>query len=128
MGAFENEYRTYRSTYKFSDDGGLFADEYTMLEADQDMVVVEGYIHVKDAVLSAGAPTMIIGITGGDVNAFMTSKLKAALLTGTIFALDAAGLKLLLSKGDKISLDLGTANITAGELELVLVCVPVQGT
>ena len=96
MGGFSNEYRTYRSTYKFSEDGGLFADEYTLLEGDQDMVIVGGYVHVKDAVLSAGAPTMVIGIEGGDVDKYMTSKLKAALLTGTIFPLAAAGLNALL--------------------------------
>lgn len=124
MGAFENEVRSYRSTYKFSDDGGLFADEFVLLEADQDMIIVEGYVHVKDAFLSGGAPTVIIGINGGDVDLILQSQVKAALTLNATFDLDSAAKSFFLAKGEKITMDLGVADLDAGELEVVLLAIP----
>lgn len=120
LGPLSNEMKPHRKNYKVSRDGGDFGDTFELFEADRDMLIVIGNIDVKEAFLSGGAPTMLIGVLGGDADALMTSKLKAALIIDAQFALDSAGTNLLLKKGEKIVVTVGVADYTAGEIELVI--------
>ena len=119
IGPSNNELRPHRATYEPTVDGGLTTDTYTLFEADTDMLVVVGNIDVKTAFVGATA-TMTIGVLGGDIDAILASTAVAALLVDVQFDVAAAGKNLLLKKGEKIVVTVGTAAFTAGKIEAVL--------
>ncbi len=119
VGPSNNELRPHRAKYDVVADGGLTTDTYTLFEADRDMLVVVGNMDVKTAFVGATA-TMTIGVLGGDIDAILASTAVGSLTLDAQFDVAAAGKNLLLKKGEKIVVTVGTAAFTAGLIEAVL--------
>lgn len=120
LGPMNNEMKPHRAKYDVLADGGLTSNTYTLFEADRDMIVVVGNTDVKTAFTSGGSATMTIGVLGGDIDAILASTAVAALLIDVQFDVASAGKNLLLKKGQKIVVTVGTSAFTAGVLECVL--------
>lgn len=120
LGPSSNEMRPHRNVYDVVADGGVNGDTYELFEADRDMLIVVGNIDIKTAFTSGGAATLSIGVLGGDIDAFLSLAALAALTLDDQIDIDAAGKNLLLKKGEKIVVSPGTADMTAGKVELVL--------
>lgn len=118
MSLFSNQLLKVVRTYDFTKDTGAI-DVYELMEASEDMVIVQAYTKVKVAVLSAGAPTVDIGITS-DPNAIMVAQLKAALSLNAIIDGAAASQRLRIPSGEKLLLEIKVAVLTAGKLEVEL--------
>lgn len=118
VGIFSNELRKIELEYDFAKDGGAIGvlELGKMCEA---MVLHEAYVKVKDAVVSGGAATVEVGVTG-DPNAIMTAKLQAALGTGVLQKGESTSEQILLALNDEITLTIAAAVLTAGKIKVVL--------
>lgn len=123
VNAFHNESLLVRKVYDFTKDGGSIA-VFDLMKMNAAMVIEESYVNVKVAVLSGGAPTVQIGIKGGDTDALMVATVKANLLINTTIDGAAASKRLYVAKDAVISLEVKVAALTAGKIELVLVIRP----
>lgn len=114
-----NEVHVVRANWKFSVDSGSSASAFELIEATDDVVLIDGYVKtitVPDS--AAGTATFSFGKTGaatGLINAGATS----AFVLENIVALTDATTPLELEDGQKILLTIGTQDATAGELEFV---------
>ena len=120
LGPMNNEMKPHRADYDVARDGGLVTDTFTLFEADRDMIVVVGNVDVKTAFTGEVGSGLTIGILGGDVDALLALKAVGALTLDAQFPLDAAGVNLLLSEGDKIVVTPDTDDLLTGKLEVVL--------
>lgn len=123
VNAFSNEALLVRKVYDFSKDGGAIS-VIDLLKANVDLVIEESYVNVKAAVTSAGAPTLEVGIKGGDTDAIMVATVKANLLVDTTIDGAAASKRLRLLKDEIVALEIKVAILTAGIIEVVLVLRP----
>lgn len=117
--AFTNDLLFLRKTYDFDKDGGLQV-VFDLLKMNAAMVLEQAYINVKTAVESGGAPTVEVGIKGGDTDAILAATLKGALLINTTIDGAAASKRLRIAKDAIIALEIKIADLTAGKIEVVL--------
>jgi len=116
---FQHGVETLRSVYDFSVDGGA-TGTYDLMEASADIVVTKVHAYVRTAVTSAGAATVEIGYTG-DTDAIVTAKLQAALTIGAHLPEDGAATESFkIASGNKISLTIAVAALTAGKIEVMV--------
>lgn len=112
---FSNEVQLVRVNYDFAVDGGAIAD-YDVLVADSACVVELSHVVGLAAVTSGGAVTVSLGKGAAGVE-FLNAVLKATLgLNSLSFPATKA---VVLAAGEKISLGVAVAAITAGKLEMV---------
>lgn len=118
---FSNELQYAKLVYNFSADGGASADAYRLGITDGKIMVVHSRVHVETAFTSGGSATVIIGVEGGDTDAFLdlTSGAVASLTDDSVHQ-ETAGQGLVIADGAYISADVGTADLTAGKLTLHL--------
>ncbi len=118
---FSNEVKTVKLTYNFATDAGAFADIVKLGTTDGKILVLNGYVHVETVCTSAGAATAIVGITGGDVDAFLdvTSGAVAALVDDAVLQ-ETTGQGIVLASGAVVHFDIATADLTAGKVNVVL--------
>lgn len=119
---FANQVQMVKLTYDFANDAGAFADVVKIGTTDGKILVLNGYVHVETACTSGGSATVIVGVAGGDTDAFMdvTSGAVASLVDDYV-ASETTGQGIVLASGAAIHLDIGTANLTAGKINLCLV-------
>lgn len=118
-GGFSNAVEKNTLEYDFANDGGLQAT-LDLGEADEDMVLHSAYAKVLGAVVSGGAPTVALGI-GSDGDAIMLATLKGALTLGEVKkGVVATSEQVKILKGDKITLTIAVADLTAGKIAVVL--------
>ena len=115
---FSNEVKQVRATYDFANDGGLVST-IELMEAKQDMVIYEAYTAVKTAATSGGAATVEIGTTA-DPNQILASTAVASLTLNAVFDGEAASARARVAAGQKVNMIIGTAALTAGKIEVVL--------
>jgi len=119
MNAFSNDLIFIRRTYDFDKDGGAIS-VIDLMKANDAMVLEQAYVSVKTAVTSAGAPTVEVGIKGGDTDAILPATVKAGLLINTTIDGAAASKRLRVAKDAVIALEIKVAPLTAGKIEVVL--------
>jgi hypothetical protein len=118
---FSNERQTVKLTYNFGDDAGAFADAVKIGTTDGKILVLDSRVHVETACTSGGSATVIVGVAGGDTDAFMdlTSGAVASLVDDYV-ATETTGQGIVLASGAAIHLDIGTADLTAGKINVIL--------
>lgn len=118
---FSNERQTVKLTYNFTNDAGAFADVVKVGTTDGKILVLDSAVHVETACTSAGSATVIVGVAGGDTDAFMDLTSGAvASLTDDSVAQETTGQGIVLASGAAIHLDIGTADLTAGKINVIL--------
>lgn len=118
---FSGERFSTKLVYDFAVDGGAFADAVRIGRAAAKCIITEAYVHVETACTSGGSATVIIGIEGGDVDAFLdvTSGAVASLTDDAVLS-ETTGQGLVVAADSYVLLDIGTANLTAGKINVYL--------
>lgn len=118
---FSNEMQYVKLVYDFAEDGGASADAYRLAQASRKIMVVHSRVHVETAFTSGGSATVIIGVEGGDTDAFLdlTSGAVASLTDDSVHQ-ETAGQGIVVAADSYIAADVGTADLTAGKLVLHL--------
>ena len=118
---FGNELVIKRFQFDVANDGGATTDTVTLGQFKDDMVILQAYTKITKDFESEGDATLEIGV-GADDDALLAStdvaEAKAGVAPGA-----AASAGLLAKAGEKIVATIGTADMTAGALEVVLVCI-----
>ena len=118
---FSNERQFVKLTYDFANDGGAFADVVKVGTAAGKILVMDSAVHVETACTSGGSATVIVGVAGGDTDAFMDATSGAvANLVDDFVKQESTGQGIVLASGAEIHLDIGTANLTAGKINVIL--------
>jgi len=118
---FSNELGYVKLTYNFANDAGAAADTVKLGTTDGKICVVMSRVVVETACTSGGSATMIIGVNGGDTDAFLdTTSGAVASLTDDSVHQETAGQGLVLASGAVIEADIATADLTAGKVHLHL--------
>ena len=118
---FSNELSYAKLVYDFAEDGGASADAYRLALTAGKIMVVHSRVHVETAFTSGGSATVIIGVEGGDTDAFLdlTSGAVASLTDDSVHQ-ETAGQGIVIADASYIAADVGTADLTAGKLTLHL--------
>lgn len=118
---FSNEVQMVKLVYDFANDGGEADDTITLGTTDGKILVLDSRVHVETACTSGGSATVAVGILGGDVDAFLdTTSGAVASLVDDYVASETAGQGLVVASGGKVSLDIATADLTAGKINVIL--------
>lgn len=117
--AFGNEVKMAKLSYNFANDGGAAADTHDLGIAGGKIMIVHSRVHVTTAFTSGGSATVIIGVSGGDTDAFLdTTSGAVASLTDDSVHQETTGQGIVLADGAVIRMDIATADLTAGALDL----------
>lgn len=124
---FSNEVQYVKLTYNFANDAGAFADVVKVGTTDGKILVLNSYVHVETLCASLGSATVIVGVAGGDTDAFMdlTSGAVASLADDYVSS-ETTGQGIVIASGAAIHLDIGTADLTAGKINLVMTYVNID--
>ena len=118
---FSNERQTVKLVYNFTNDAGAFADVVKVGTTDGKILVLDSAVHVETACTSGGSATVIVGVAGGDTDAFMdTTSGAVANLADDFVNQETTGQGIVLASGAAIHLDIGTADLTAGKINVIL--------
>ena len=119
--AFKNEEVVVRKMYKFSADGGALG-AIDLFEAESDVVLTHFHPLVKVTCTSGGSATVSFGVTGtADLFVNTTAGAVANLTANALLSRDAlADLPRRLPAASKVLMTIGTAALTAGEIEIVV--------
>lgn len=118
---FSNERQTIKLVYNFADDAGAFADVVKIGTTDGKILVMDSCVHVETTCTSAGSATVIVGVAGGDTDAFMDLASGAvASLVDDYVNQETTGQGIVITSGQAIHLDIGTADLTAGKINVIL--------
>lgn len=118
---FSNERTTVKLTYDFAKDAGAFADVVKLGTVRGKVLVLDSCVHVETACTSLGSATVIVGVAGGDTDAFMDLTSGAvANLADDFVNQETTGQGIVLADGAAIHLDIGTADLTAGKINVIL--------
>jgi hypothetical protein len=118
---FSNERQTVKLTYNFANDAGAFADAVKIGSTDGKILVLDSCVHVETLCASLGSATVIVGVAGGDTDSFMDLASGAvANLVDDFVNQEAAGQGIVIASGADIHLDIGTADLTAGKINVIL--------
>lgn len=118
---FSNEKQFVKLVYNFADDAGAFADAVKIGTTDGKILVTDAFVHVETAATSGGSATVIVGVAGGDTDAFLdvTSGAVANLTDDAVLS-ETTGQGIVVASGAAIHLDIGTADLTAGKINVIL--------
>lgn len=118
---FSNERQFVKLTYDFANDAGAAADAIRLGTTNGKILVMDSVVHVETACTSDGSATVAVGIEGGDVDAFMdTTSGAVANLVDDFCNQEAAGQGLVIANGGAVLLDIATADLTAGKINVLL--------
>jgi hypothetical protein len=115
---FKNEVVQERVMYNFAVDGGA-TGALTLFTANRDIVIKGAHAYVKTACTSGGSATVSYGITGA-TTAFVDATAGAVANLTANAVLGAAEPPLRLAAGQNVLMTIGTAALTAGQIEFVL--------
>lgn len=126
-GPFSDEVQTIRARYDFAKDAGATGalNIFTAVEA---CVVIGFYAVVKTAATSGGSATLAVGVTGSTSAFVSTTAGAVANLTANAVLVPAltegtpnvAAIPRRLASGDSVLQTIGTAALTAGVIDYVL--------
>ena len=118
---FSNERQFVKLTYDFANDAGAAADAIRLGTTNGKILVMDSVVHVETACTSGGSATVAVGIEGGDVDAFMdTTSGAVANLVDDFCNQETAGQGLVIANGGAVLLDIATADLTAGKINVLL--------
>lgn len=109
---FQKSFEIVKAVYDYSVDGGG-QNNFTLLTAQGACIVKMAALHVKASVTSGSSATVSIGKTSG--TEFANAVGKATLVSG--YVVGSTGV-VQLAAGDVVALTVGTANLTAGKIEV----------
>ena len=116
---FSNEVQMVKLTYDFANDAA--ADVVKLGTTDGKILVMDSVVHVETECTSGGSATVIVGVAGGDTDAFMDATSGAvASLTDDACVQETTGQGIVLASGAAIHLDIATADLTAGKINVFL--------
>lgn len=115
---FQNEENIVRVVYDFAVDGGATAT-LDLGTAVQACMVTGFYAVVKTACTSGGSATVQVGDTNDD-DRYLTATAVASLTANATFGENGAFNQVVrLAAGDKLTMTIATAALTAGKIEFV---------
>ena len=118
---FSAERWSKKLTWEFAVDGGEADDTVRIGQAGAKCIMTEAYVHVETACTSGGSASMIIGVEGGDVDAFLDATSGAvASLTDDAVISETTGQGIVVAANSYIHVDIATADMTAGKVHLYL--------
>jgi len=118
---FTNETGFVRLTYNFADDAGAFADVVKVGTVDGKIMIQQAFVHVETACTSGGSATVAVGAATADADGFLTAAHGAvASLVDDFTYQDATSVGLVVGDGDTILVDIGTADLTAGKINVLI--------
>lgn len=118
---FSNQRQFVKLVYNFATDGGAAADVVKIGTTDGKILVMDSVVHVETACTSGGSATVIVGVAGGDTDAFMdTTSGAVANLVDDFCNQETTGQGIVLASGAAIHLDIATADLTAGKINVIL--------
>ena len=106
----------YVVTYDFSVDGGASADTYDLLTFQDALAIRLVACRVRTAV-SGTSSTISLGVAGG--SEMFSTVAEATFAEGAIVNQGDAGEFYKVEDGEKVSMAIGTADLTAGKLEFL---------
>jgi hypothetical protein len=115
---FTGETKRVGLIYDFAQDGGAYSGNVYILGTISGKVLIEKVVaRVLTAVTSDGNATVIVGHTDND-DAFVdaTAGAKANLGADAVAAAATTSIPMILGNGKKITLKIGTADLTAGKV------------
>lgn len=106
--------------YDFANDGGAQGD-FDLAAVSHKILVKNAYVFVETACTSAGSATVVVGAATADADAFMDATSGAvASLTDNAVVIETTAAGLVVDSGDVIRLTIGTADLTAGKIKVVM--------
>ncbi len=122
--AFSNEKAFVKLTYDFSNDGGAYSgNTYRLGRTSRKILITEAVVHVETAVVGSSS-TVTLGSTSA-ASVFLNGVAEATLVDDYVVDTAAAQAEVLAS-GDYITMTIGTANLTAGKINLFLTYVNID--
>lgn len=124
---FTNAEELVRVQYNFADDGGAETDEYTLLEAGDDVVITEFYLRgIVELDSAADGASIDVGVDGGTEDILLDGIAEAtvaadALVQPTIVegTPNVLPMPLKLASAGKIKMKILTEALTSGQCEFV---------
>lgn len=119
---FGNELQLVKLTWDQATDTGEADDTFKMGTTDGKLLVVGSWVHVETTCTGASG-TMIIGVGGGDTDAFLdiTSGAVANLVADFVDK-ETTGQGIILASGATIVADIATTDFATGKVSLYLLC------
>lgn len=105
--------------YDFADDAGAVGT-LNLVQFKEAVIVTDFYTQVLTQATSGGSATLVAGVVGGDVDAFLASTAVAALTANAVFPVDAAGKGEYVAADGIIGMAIGTAALTAGKIKFFI--------
>ena len=123
---FSNAMELYRVEYDFANDAGAAADDYMMLTAGADIVILESWIQcITECDSAADGASFDIGIDGGDEDLLYDGVAEADTTAGTLIqatvvegAPNALSMPFKLADGGKLRMKILGEDLTAGRFEV----------
>lgn len=115
---FDNETVYLRAKYKFSQDGGATGN-LDLLEAAEALIVEVAEMVVKKACTSGGSATVGVG-KSSDAGGLVAATAVASLTLGAVIFNGARDASFSVAAGEKIQLNIATAALTDGEIDVLL--------
>lgn len=118
---FSNEIKFVKLTYNFANDAGEADDTVSLGTTDGKILVISSHVHVETLCTSDGSATVAVGVSGGDVDAFLdvTSGAVANLTDDAVLS-ETTGQGIVLASEAIVSMDIATADLTAGKINVIL--------
>ena len=115
---FKGEVKHVKMVYDFAEDAGAIG-VLTLGTLKDKVLLKQAIVHVEEAVTSAGAPTVDIGFTGGDVDFFCAAQLKGALVEDAVIN-ETTNVPVVIADETAIQMEIKVAALTAGKIALHL--------
>ena len=119
---FTNESQIIRVVYDFANDGGATGLlDLLKSDANDDIVIVGGWLNVLTTFTSGGAPTLDAGASTADPNGLLAAVALGSLTAGSLIKFLAATTPLKVPKTETVNMEIKTAAYTAGKAEFVFI-------
>ena len=123
---FSNEVQTVKLTWNQANDTGEADDTFKMGTTDGKILVLSSFVHVETACAGASG-TAIIGVFGGDTDAFLDITSGAvANLADDFVDKETTGQGIVLASGAIVSMDIATTDFSAGKINVILTYVNID--
>lgn len=121
---FSNEKGFVKLTYDFSVDGGAYSgNTYRLGRTSRKILVTEAVIHIETAVVGSSSTVSLGTTTAATVG--LSAVAEATLVDD--YVVDTAGFQAeVVPSGDYFTMTIGTANLTAGKINVFLTYVNID--
>jgi hypothetical protein len=106
-------------TYDFAEDGGAVG-ALKLGDLTEDVIIHRAWLKVSTACTSGGSATVSVGLDSGTGAELIGSTAVGSLTEHAVIDEAASPLNVYVAKDDALSINIGTAALTAGKFEVVL--------